>query len=69
MALVNQQRVGNGLTTIGQANSTLYQLAATVPGIFHDISDHATNGFYSSVTVTILRQALERSTGSRSSMH
>jgi kumamolisin len=52
MALVNEQRVKNGLPTIGLASPTLYAFgkSAQYASDFHDISDGSTNGFYPAVT-------------------
>ena len=51
-ALVNQQRVANGLSTLGFANTVLYPLAqsARYGSDFHDIADNSTNLYYPAVT-------------------
>lgn len=50
-ALVNQQRVANGLSTLGQANPALYPLlsGASCAADFHDIADGSDNLYYSAV--------------------
>lgn len=50
-ALVNQQRVANGLGTLGFANTPLYALAKTTSysADFNDIADGSTNLFYPAV--------------------
>ena len=50
-ALVNQKRVAAGSSTLGFANTPLYQLAATsaYASDFHDIADGSTNLFYPAV--------------------
>jgi len=48
-ALVNQQRVANGLSVLGFPNPALYKLAEnaeTYAADFHDIADGSTNTFY-----------------------
>ncbi len=51
-ALVNQKRVAAGSATLGFANPTLYNLAATsaYANDFHDIADGSTNLYYPAVT-------------------
>ena len=50
-ARVNQERVANGMTTLGFANPSLYQIATgTRYGTdFHDIADGSTNLYYPAV--------------------
>ena len=50
-ALVNQKRVAAGSSTLGFANTSLYNLAATsaYANDFHDIADGSTNLFYPAV--------------------
>ncbi|HEX9079684.1 MAG TPA: protease pro-enzyme activation domain-containing protein, partial [Desulfuromonadaceae bacterium] len=51
-ARVNQQRLANGMTTLGFANPVLYQIATgTGYGTdFHDIADGSTNLYYKAAT-------------------
>jgi hypothetical protein len=50
--LVNQQRVANGLSAVGNLNTLLYGFAATTryQTIFHDIADGSNNGYYKAVS-------------------
>ncbi len=51
-ARVNQQRVANGMTTLGFANPSLYQIGtgAGYGTAFHDIADGSTNLYYPAAT-------------------
>jgi kumamolisin len=51
-ALVNEQRVSNGMTDLGFPNPSLYAVGkgSSYQSDFHDIADGSTNGYYPAVT-------------------